>query len=507
MELTKEALYDLYITRNLPVSKVAEYFSVGRKVIQNRLSKFGIAKTQEQIAECRRKSNIEKYGVENPSQAESVKAKKSNPFNDPAIQQKIRETNRAKYGVENPMQAKAVREKAKTTNLKKYGCTNPSQAEEIKQKKKSTLMEHYGVENYQQSAEAKQKVRERLTEKYRRIAENIGVKYSESLSELIVNYSMKFQTENCRKPTVYDFCKAFEYSESLILQNIKLNHLENYIEYMYNFSSYELEIYEFLKFIGIENIIRNDRTLITPHELDFYLPDYNLAIEFNGDYFHSDLFRDRLYHQQKALAVREKGCRLISIYEYERNDPDKQRKLKSIIATACGKVSNIIPARKCQIQPVANTNAKSFIDTNHLQGYRSANITYGLYYNDELVELMSFSKTKYNRNLIDENSREIIRSCTRLNTIVIGGTAKIFRHFIRDNNPEFIFSYCDFNKFSGKSYETIGMQYAGITQPDVKYIIDRKVVNRNPSKNSEQQSKKQATIYGAGSLKYIRRNL
>ena len=276
---------------------------------------------------------------------------------------------------------------------------------------------------------------------------------------------------------------------------------------MYNFSSYELEIYEFLKFIGIENIIRNDRTLITPHELNFYLPDYNLAIEFNGDYFHSDLFRDKLYHQQQALAVREKGCRLISIYEYERNDPEKQRKLKSIITTACGKVSNIIPARKCQIRPVANANAKSFIDMNHLQGYRSANITYGLYYNDELVELMSFSKTKYNRNLIDENSREIIRSCTRLNTIVIGGTAKIFRHFIRDNNPEFIFSYCDFNKFSGKSYETIGMQYAGITQPDVKYIIDRKVVNRNPNKNSEQQSKKQATIYGAGSLKYIWRNL
>ena len=106
MELTKDALYDLYITRNLPVSKVAEYFSVGRKVIQNRLSKFGIAKTQEQIAECRRKSNIEKYGVENP------------------------------------MQAKAVREKAQTTNLKKYGCTNPSQAEEIKQKKKSASEAH-----------------------------------------------------------------------------------------------------------------------------------------------------------------------------------------------------------------------------------------------------------------------------------------------------------------------------------------------------------------------------
>lgn len=120
---------------------------------------------------------------------------------------------------------------------------------------------------------------------------------------------------------------------------------------------------------------------------------------------------------------------------------------------------------------------------------------------------MSFSKTKYNRNLSRENSREIIRSCTRLNTIVVGGTAKIFRHFIRNNNPEFIFSYCDLNKFSGKSYETIGMQYVGITQPDVKYIIDRKVVNRNPNKNSEQQSKKQATIYGAGSLKYIWRNL
>ena len=64
---------------------------------------------------------------------------------------------------------------------------------------------------------------------------------------------------------------------------------------------------------------------------------------------------------------------------------------------------------------------------------------------------MSFSKTKYNRNL-GENEWEIIRGCPGSNNIVVGGVSKLFKHFIEDYKPNKVFSYCDFNKFDGKSY-------------------------------------------------------
>ena len=58
---------------------------------------------------------------------------------------------------------------------------------------------------------------------------------------------------------------------------------------------------------------------------------------------------------------------------------------------------NRIYARKCTIKQISNGEAKPFNEENHLQGHRNAQITYGLFYKGELVQLMSFSKTRYNR--------------------------------------------------------------------------------------------------------------
>lgn len=99
---------------------------------------------------------------------------------------------------------------------------------------------------------------------------------------------------------------------------------------------------------------------------------------------------------------------------------------------------------------------------------------------------MSFSKTRYNRNLKNDNDWEIIRGCPGSNNIVVGGVSKLFSHFIKDYNPDRIFSYCDFNKFNGKSYESIGMRFIGYTGPDMKWLLKSgEVVNRKPSRHSE----------------------
>ena len=117
----------------------------------------------------------------------------------------------------------------------------------------------------------------------------------------------------------------------------------------------------------------------------------------------------------------------------------------------------------------------------HLQGHRNAQITYGLFYKNELVQLMSFSKTKYNRNLKEDNSWEIIRGCPGSNNIVVGGVSKLFNHFIKEHNPTRVFSYCDFNKFDGKSYNAIGMKFIGYTGNSLDLVIPLGITDIAPS--------------------------
>ena len=202
--------------------------------------------------------------------------------------------------------------------------------------------------------------------------------------------------------------------------------------------------------------------------------------------------------------AQDKGIRLIHIYEYEWNDPDKRPLLESLLKIAFGKVNEKIYARKCEVREISNKEAKEFNDKNHLQGHRNAQVTYGLYYQGQLRQLMSFSKTKYNKNLKGENDWEIIRGCPGSNNIVIGGVSKLFKHFIKNNNPDKIFSYCDFNKFDGKGYEAIGMCFMGYTGPDMKWVLkDRSVVERQPSKHAELKKQSVDQIFGAGSKKYL----
>ena len=163
-----------------------------------------------------------------------------------------------------------------------------------------------------------------------------------------------------------------------------------------------------------------------------------------------------------------------------------------------------IYARQCKIKQISNKEAAELNNKVHLQGHRNAQVTYGLFYNNALVQLMSFSKTKYNKNLKTDGSWEIIRGCPGSNNIVVGGVSKLFKHFIRDYKPKEIFSYCDFNKFDGKSYEKLGMKFIGYTGPDMKWVLPGGlVVNRLPHKHNELKAQARGKIFGAGSKKYL----
>ena len=268
----------------------------------------------------------------------------------------------------------------------------------------------------------------------------------------------------------------------------------------------EKELVEYIKTIytgeikeNVHTVIKNPKTNY-PLELDIFIPEKKLAIEFDGIFWHSSFAgKDKHYHELKSKLCEKQGIRLIHIFQDEWHT--KQEKLKQLLKIALGVVTNKIYARKCEIKHISNKEAKDFSNKTHLQGHRNASITYGLFYNNELVQLMSFSKTSNAKR--NGAEWEIIRGCPGSNNIVIGGVSKLFKAFIKENSPKSVFSYCDFNKFNGKSYEELGMKFIGYTGPDKYWIINQQLVQRNPNKYTELKNKATNVLWGAGSKKYL----
>lgn len=227
-------------------------------------------------------------------------------------------------------------------------------------------------------------------------------------------------------------------------------------------SNDEVRLFEYIKSIYKGTIIQNDTTVLNGLELDIFLPELNIAIELNGDRFHSDLYKTRQYHLKKTTECAEKGVRLVHIWLCDwlsKNDI-----IKSQLNVLLGNVSTKIYARNCTIKEVDYKTSQVFLSKNHLQGSTVSKFRYGLFFNDELVQLVTFGKLRKatGRTHID-NSYELLRLCTKLNTIVIGGASRLYNHFIKSENPDYILSFSNRDWSVGNLYNKLGMKFVKYT--------------------------------------------
>lgn len=244
-------------------------------------------------------------------------------------------------------------------------------------------------------------------------------------------------------------------------------------------------------------------------ELDIYLPDLKLAFEFNGLYWHSEKYVNIDYHKNKTELCENKNVQLIHIYEDDWNY--KQEIVKSRILNLLGK-SKVIYARKCDIKEVTPKESRIFFTENHIQGYCNSNIRLGLFYNDDLVSLMTFGNSRF-----EKNKTELLRFCNKLNTTVVGGASKLFNYFLNNNKINSIISYADRSWSNGSLYRQLGFKQIDEIQPNYSYIVDGKRENRFKYRKSvlvEQGEDKNKTeheimlereiyrIYDSGSLKF-----
>ncbi len=310
-----------------------------------------------------------------------------------------------------PPDKKEVRlQKIRQTTFERYGVSIGSQLPASQEKRAKTTFERYGTYYALQSPQLLEKARNTCQEKY-------GVQYPCMRKEARIKGSNSHTNQ------------AFD---ALLTEN----NLPHELEFPIDRKSYDFRV---------------DKTLI---EID-----PSITHNSNWTPFREHEGLPTNYHQEKSKLATENGYNCIHVWDW-----DDWNKIIKLIQP-----KERIYARKCEIKEPTIEEAKQFINQNHLQNYIKDQIRIGLYYNDELVSIMTFGKPRYNKKY----NYELLRYCYTKQ--VVGGAEKLLHYFIKNYNPDSIISYCDLSKFTGKVYEKLGFRKGKKANPSIHWFnVDTK---------------------------------
>ena len=497
---------------------------IQNKVKQTNLERYGFenAMQSEEIREKVKQTNLEKYGFENAMQSEDIKdkVKRTNlekygtesSFQREDVKQKIKQTNLEKYGVDHyyklPEVAKEVtkrmtlskqeklsnmsdqekidyyaniREKREATNLERYGhitkIFTDEEKSQIRLKIEETSLKKFNTKNAMKNNEIKQRALNTIKSKKEENAFFMMPERKKNSIFATKEKTLQFLQESNHKYNSRELSQITGYAESTILQIIHSYELEDYIMIKPNYSFYEKDIIDILNNMGITNIEQGNRKILESEEIDIYLPDYKIGIEFNGSYWHSHEFKSPAYHQQKSLLAESKGIFLYHIFEYEWINPEMRRRIINQLRNLLGKNENKIYARKCDIRLVEVHQKQEFLNENHVQGAERSVINLGLYYEDQLASIMSFSKPRFTGKV----DWELSRFCSKSNYNVIGAASKLFKYFVNNylKENETVVSYSHITKTKGNIYSKLGFELHHISRPGyVWWLEDDKIKTR-----------------------------
>ena len=462
----------------------------------------------------RKKTCVEKYGVDNPKKSgEIIEKEKKNILDrwggkhyllDESVRKKYKSTMLDRYGVEWAQQNDQISVKSKESwdknpekktivekRSNKLKLKSNEEKEIINLKKKKTLSDKFGsFENFIDYR--LDKIKEKSLEKWGvehhfkskdvidlRISSYLNTTNKKIIDKLPSH--IKYLDRKYNKNTTDLYLKLncticnndFEITRQLVYfkcdSNIDPCPICN--PQTHGVSKMEQEVFEFIKENYDGEIQKNTNSLISK-EIDIYLPESKISFEFNGLYWHSDVYKSKKFHLEKTLECEKLGISLFHIWE----DDWLYKKdiLKSMILNKIGKISNRIFARNCEIKVLTNNNViRDFLEKNHLQGFVGSVIKLGLFYNGELVSIMTFGSLRISLGQSrTNNSFELLRFCNKLNHNVVGGASKLLKYFIKNYSPTEIVSYSDFSRSNGNLYKKLGFNFLHLSEPNYYYIIN-----------------------------------
>jgi hypothetical protein len=211
--------------------------------------------------------------------------------------------------------------------------------------------------------------------------------------------------------------------------------------------------------------VSKTRDIISPLEIDIYIPEKNLAIEYCGIYWHGERKgKTREYHLKKFIECQKLGIPLLTVYDLEYNrKPDV---LFSIIKHRLGISPNKIHSRKCDIKVIKDKSHKDFFNQNHLHGNGRASFVVGAYYNDTLLSAMSFTKPRFS----SRHEMEISRFCNKVGYNIPGIAGRLFSKVVNEINPKSVISYADLRYGTGDVYEKLGFSFSHRSPPNYWYF-------------------------------------
>ena len=465
-------LKDYYFIQNLSRDKVLDAMNITISCLKHVMKLYNLKKDKSLVQKNIDKTFLDKYG-------------KTGWVNH----EKAKQTMIEKYGVDNPLKNEEIKEKVRKTNNERYGGNAPLCNEKIQNKVKQTCLERYGVENVYSSEEIKNKIENTKLERYgdgyfvnkNKISQTWNNKSNEELQSI----QQKREQTNLNKFGVKNPYQNKKLMEESYISKFGVNHpwkskivrdkIKNTIQEKYGVPYYCLTKdcishqgktiskinQKFAKLLEENNISFEQEFVVEDKSFDFKVNDTLIEIDPTythnstiGPYINEKLMpgKDIDYHLNKSLLANKYNFRCIHVF-----DNDDWNKIIYLLQP-----KTKIYARNCELREVSNKECNNFLNTYHLQNTcRGQNIRLGLYYNNILIQLMTFGKPRYNKNY----EYELLRLCSHKDYIIIGGSEKIFKHFLMNNDVSNIISYCDNSKFSGDVYNTLGFTLKNITNP------------------------------------------
>lgn len=462
---------------------------------------------------------MKKYGTTSYSKSKEGRKKLSESFNWEAFK-RSKQTLKERYGVEYGLQSKEIFAKTQASCKAHFGVENPVYSYETQQKIQQTVMQKYGVKSTSLIPEVREKQTRIQRLKYYHLLKDKCAKNPEGveplfdMEEYLAHGGRHLYKWKCKKcGEVFDHhCK---YN---IIPVCRKCHPIRYRQKQHS-------VAEWIRSIYCKPVIEDARKIIHPKELDIYLPDIQVAIEFNGTLWHSEQFcPNPNYHLNKILECEKRGIHLVHIWETDWDDPLKQEIIKTRLSSVIGGNPEFksVYARNCYVEELETRVASEFVNNHHLQGYIHASVRLGLFTRSDhhLIAVMTFGRPRFSRSY----QWELLRYCSEGR--VVGGASKLLTYFDKKYNPESIVSYADRSwstTLKSNLYERLGFILQGQSSPSYKYIRDNEILSRyqcqkhklktvlgennfdpNLSETENMMNNGYVKIYDCGNLVYVK---
>ena len=400
--------------------------------------------------------------------------------NSPKTKEKIKKTSIEKYG-SHFSKTDDFKTKVKKTSLDRFGVENVSKLQSTKDKVKKTNQEKFGVDYVSQLDSVKSSLSLKMSENTFKCVESSRIINECYISEKVSKFNIKVNSIMASEYSLTcSYGHIFDISKNMLNDRIKYKvDICTVCNKINTSSNSQDKLLEFISEHYKGEIIKNNRSIIGK-EIDIYLPELKLGFEYNGLYWHSDVYKDKNYHLDKTNKCFDNSIRLIHIWEDDWLH--KTEIVKSQLLNLFYK-SNKIFARKCIIKEVSVKETRKFLDNNHIQGFVSSKFKIGLYYNNDLVSIMTFDSFEGRKKMYD-NEYNLSRFCNKLGYNVIGGASKLLSYFTKTYLVTRVISYADKDWSVGDLYYTLGFNNIGGNGPDYKYVVGNKRVHKSRYKKS-----------------------